>query len=51
MKVYNKENSEEKFDAKNEETTINAMSQRFANNFINDLYKKAGVKDTRYLFF
>ncbi len=51
MKVYNKENSEEKFDAKNEETTINAMSQRFANNFINDLYKKARVKDTRYLFF
>ena len=51
MKVYNKENSEEKFDAKNEETTINAMSQRFANNFINDLYRKAGVKDTRYLFF
>ena len=51
MKVYNKENGEEKFDAKNEETTINAMSQRFANNFINDLYKKAEVKDTRYLFF
>jgi peptidyl-prolyl cis-trans isomerase D len=27
------------------------MSSRYASAFINDLYKKANVKDERYLFF
>lgn len=51
LKVYNKEKSAEKFDSKSEQTSINAMAQRYASNFINDLYKKAEVKDKRYLFF
>ncbi len=51
LEVYNKENSAEKFDKKTEESTISNMTQRYASNFINDLYKKAKVKDNRYLYF
>ena len=51
MQVLNKENGSEEFDAKNEETILSTMSTRYANNFINDLYMKANIKDDRYLYF
>ncbi|MDO4528697.1 MAG: peptidylprolyl isomerase, partial [bacterium] len=51
MQVINKENSEEEFNAKEEETTLNILSSRYASSFINDLYEKANVKDSRYLYF
>ena len=41
----------EEFDAKNEENNLSNMAGRYASSFINDLYKKAEVKDDRYLYF
>lgn len=46
IQVYAKEKGSEKFDAKQEETTLIAGNQ-----LINDLYQKAKVADQRYLFF
>ena len=51
FQVYNKEKLNETFDAKKEEQSIENMNQRMVSRFINDLYKKANVKDKRYLFF
>lgn len=52
IQVYAKEKGSEKFDAKQEETTLTNMSVRIAGNqLINDLYQKAKVADQRYLFF
>jgi peptidyl-prolyl cis-trans isomerase D len=51
MQVINREKSAEKFDAKQEAQTLTGMAARYASTFINDLYKKANVKDDRYLFF
>ena len=51
MKVLNKENNAEEFDAKKEETTLSSMAIRYASNFINDLYEKAEIKDNRYIYF
>ncbi len=51
MQVINKENSAEEFNAKDEETMLNTMSARYASSFINDLYERAKVKDSRYLYF
>ena len=51
IQVYNKEKSAEEFDAKNEENNLSNMAGRYASSFINDLYKKAEVKDDRYLYF
>lgn len=51
MQVLHKEKSAEKFDKKNEETTVESTNSRYAAAFMNDLYKRAKVKDTRYLFF
>ena len=51
IQVYNKEKSAEEFDAKNEENNLSNMAGRYASSFINDLYKKADVKDDRYLYF
>jgi peptidyl-prolyl cis-trans isomerase D len=51
MQVINKENNAEEFNAKNEESTLSMMSTRYASSFINDLYEKANVKDSRYLYF
>lgn len=47
IQVYAKEKGSEKFDAKQEETTLTNMAVRIAN----DLYQKAKVADQRYLFF
>lgn len=52
IQVYAKEKESEKFDAKQEETTLTNMAVRIAGNqLINDLYQKAKVVDQRYLFF
>ena len=51
MQVINKENNAEEFDAKAEESTLSMMSTRYASSFINDLYERANVKDSRYLYF
>lgn len=52
IQVYSKEKGSEKFDAKQEETTLTNMAVRIAGNqLINDLYQKAKVVDQRYLFF
>ncbi|MGL5272432.1 MAG: foldase protein PrsA, partial [Phocaeicola sp.] len=51
VQVLEKQQNAETFDAKAEEMSQVTMSARYASNFINDLYKKAKVKDTRYLYF
>lgn len=51
LQVYAKDKLNETFDAKTEEQTIEGMAMRTASRFINDLYLKGEVKDTRYLFF
>ena len=51
MQVINKANNAEEFNAKSEESTLSMMSTRYASTFINDLYEKANVKDSRYLYF
>ena len=52
IQVYAKEKGSEKFDAKQEETTLTNMAVLIAGNqIINDLYQKAKVVDQRYLFF
>ena len=52
IQVYAKEKGSEKFDAKQEESTLTNMAVRIAGNqLINDLYQKAKVVDQRYLFF
>lgn len=52
IQVYAKEKGSEKFDAKQEETTLTNMAVSIAGNqLINDLYQKAKVADQRYLFF
>lgn len=52
IQVYAKDKGTEKFDAKQEETTLANMAVRIAGNqLINDLYQKAKVVDQRYLFF
>lgn len=48
IQVYAKEKGSEKFDAKQEETTLTNIA---GNQLINDLYQKAKVVDQRYLFF
>lgn len=51
LQVINKDKSSETFDAKTEESNLSNMAGRYASNFISDLYKKAEVKDDRYLYF
>lgn len=51
IQVYNKEKSAEEFNAKTEAENLSNMAGRYASSFINDLYKKADVKDDRYLYF
>ena len=51
IQVYSKETGDEKFDAKNEQESLNSMAKRFSSQFINDLYERANVVDNRYLFF
>ncbi len=52
LQTYAKEKLDEKFDEAAEKTTLENMYTRMAGSqYINDLYLKADVKDTRYLFF
>ena len=52
IQVYAKDKGNEKFDAKQEEATLNNMAARIVGSqLINDLYQKAKVEDKRYLFF
>ena len=51
MQIINKDKSAETFDAKTEESNLENMAARYSNSFISDLYKKAEVKDDRYLYF
>jgi len=51
LQVFGKETLNETFNAKQEEATLSNMHARFASRLMNDLYLKANVKDTRYLFF
>lgn len=51
LQLFGKDKLNETFDAKKEEAELADMHARFAARMINDLYLKANVKDTRYLFF
>ena len=51
MQIINKDKSAETFDAKTEESNLENKAARYSNSFISDLYKKAEVKDDRYLYF
>ena len=51
LQPINRENTAEEFDAKEEQTTLNILNSRYASSFINDLYERANVKDSRYLYF
>ena len=51
MQIINKDKSAETFDAKTEESNLENMAARYSNSFVSDLYKKAEVKDDRYLYF
>lgn len=48
---YNKERLKEVYNTKEEQMKIQSMAARTVSRFVNDLYLKAKVKDTRYLFF
>ncbi len=48
---YNKEKLKEVYDQKAEEQKIQSMTMQTVSRFVNDLYIKAKVKDSRYLFF
>ena len=52
IQVYAKDKGTEKFDAKQEESSLASMLSRpVANQIFGDLYQKANVTDQRYLFF
>lgn len=48
---YNKEKMKEVYNQKDEEQKVKSMAMKVVSRFVNDLYIKANVKDTRYLFF
>ncbi len=51
LEVYAKENLDDTFNAETEKETLQSMHERMASRFLVDLYRKANVKDNRYLFF
>lgn len=51
VQLYAKDKLNETFNQKQEEATLQSMHVRLASRFMNDLYLKGNVKDTRYLFF
>ncbi len=51
INVYEKETLDEAFDAVSEQATLQNRYQSSLGRFINDLYLKAKVKDSRYLYF
>lgn len=51
LQTYAKENLDGTYDQKTEEEALVGLYTRMASQFLNDLYLKADVKDSRYLFF
>ena len=51
LQPYAKEKLNETYNQKTEEATLEGMHARIANQFMNDLYLNANVKDSRYLYF
>ena len=51
MQVYAKENIDDSFDVEREKESLKSMHERMMSSFMGELYIKAKVKDTRYLFF
>lgn len=51
VQPYAKEKLTETYNPETEEATLQGMHTRMASQFLNDLYLKANVKDSRYLFF
>ena len=51
LNMIAKEKTTEVYNPKEEQATLIGMHARFASRLMNDLYLKANVKDTRYLFF
>lgn len=51
MQVYAKENLNETFSKETEEANMKSMHERMLTRFMNDLYQKGKVRDSRYLFF
>lgn len=51
FQIYNQEKTNDKFNAKDEEATAANMNMRYASQFLGDLFLKANVKDSRYLYF
>ena len=51
LQSYAKEKTNEEYNEENEMNSQASMHARLANQLLNDLYLKAEVKDSRYLFF
>ncbi len=51
LQPYNKEKLDETFNKEMESQRIQSLNMQAASRFMNDLYSKAKVKDTRYLYF
>lgn len=51
LQPYAKEKLNETYNQETEEATLEGMHARIANQFMNDLYLNANVKDSRYLYF
>ena len=51
LQAYAEEKLDDTFNREEQEKSLAAMHARMASQFINDLYLKADVKDSRYLFF
>ena len=51
LQVYGKDKLNEEFDKEQQESSLMNLHMRMAGRLMNDLYLKANVKDTRYMFF
>lgn len=51
LQSYAKDKLNEEYNEENEMNSLSSMHARLASQLLNDLYLKADVKDTRYLFF
>lgn len=51
MQIYNKEQTNDEYVAETEETTQENTNKRMLGRFMQELYQKAKVKDSRFLFY
>ena len=51
LQLYGKDKLNEEFDKEQQESSLMNLHMRMAGRLMNDLYLKANVKDTRYMFF